>query len=70
MKTEANGQASLLSVCQVAAMMQISKRTVWRLLSSGELIAPIRIGGNTRWSRNDLENWIAEGCPPVAASQQ
>jgi len=33
-------QTSLLTAKQVAALMQISTRSVWRLLSSGELIEP------------------------------
>lgn len=53
----------LLSADQVAKLMQISIRTVWRLLSSGELIKPVRMGGNTRWRRAELEKWIEDGCP-------
>ena len=56
-------KTSLLTANQVAALMQISTRTVWRLLSSGELIEPLRIRGNTRWRRSELERWIDAGCP-------
>ena len=58
-------QPVLLSAAQVADLMQISTRTVWRLLSAGELIEPVRMRGNTRWRRAELESWIAAGCPPT-----
>ena len=57
--------SALLSVEQVATMLQVSPRTVWRLLSSGELIEPVRIRGNTRWRRDELDAWINDGCPPA-----
>lgn len=60
----------LLSVNQVATLMQVSKRTVWRLLSSGELIEPVRMRGNTRWRRAELEEWIEAGCPRVKPSEE
>lgn len=58
-----------LSVEQVASELQVSTRTVWRLLSSGELIAPVRIGGSTRWRRAELDAWLEEGCPAVTGSE-
>lgn len=63
-------QPALLSVDQVAALMQISTRTVWRLLSSGELIEPVRMRGNTRWRRVELEAWIESGCPRVGRAKE
>lgn len=59
-KPKKNG---LLNALEVAEYLKISKRTLWRLLSSGEVPEPIRFGGNVRWSVATLETWIAEGCP-------
>lgn len=61
---------ALLSVDQVAALLQVSTRTVWRLLSSGELIEPVRMRGNTRWRREELESWIESGCPRAESHQE
>lgn len=61
---------ALLSVDQVASLLQVSTRTVWRLLSSGELIEPVRMRGNTRWRRVELEAWIESGCPPADPHQE
>lgn len=70
MKISRFDKPTLLSANQVATMMQISVRTVWRLLSAGELIEPVRMRGNTRWRRRELEEWIEAGCPPVKADEQ
>ena len=51
-------EALLLTVQQVAAMLGLSRRTVFALTSSGKLPAPIRIGQRlTRWRRRDIETW-------------
>ena len=55
--------AALITAAQLARLMQISQRTLWRLVSAGKVIRPIRIGGNTRWRLNEVERWIADGCP-------
>ena len=44
-------------------MLGISKRTLWRLLSSKQIPEPIRIGGNVRWLLQNVEQWIERGCP-------
>ena len=52
----------LLTAGQVAEMLNISTRTLWRLKSAGKLPAAIRIGKSIRWRREDLNTWIEEGC--------
>lgn len=44
----------LLRVRDVADLLALSLRTVWRMAASGELPAPIRLGGSTRWRWGDL----------------
>lgn len=53
----------LISAEQFADMLQISTRTLWRLLSAGKLITPVHIGGSTRWRLEEVRQWIEEGCP-------
>ena len=62
LKVAANN-AMLISANQLAEMLQISERTLWRLLSSGQILPPVRFGGNTRWRFSDVEQWIEQGCP-------
>ena len=48
---------------QLAIMLQVSKRTLFRMRSAGRLPAPLRVGGVVRWRLLDVQNWIANGCP-------
>ena len=53
----------LLTVEQVAKLLQVSPRSVWRLRSAGEIPEPVKIGGTVRWIADELRHWIANGCP-------
>jgi len=59
---ESNGPI-LLPVGQVARLLGISSRTVWRRLSAGEMVEPVRIGASVRWRRRDIDEWVDQGCP-------
>ena|SRR5579872_6967483 len=48
----------LLSVQEVAAKLGTSSRSVWRMLSAGEIPAPIKIRGKTKWRAVDLQAMI------------
>lgn len=48
----------LLTVRQLAELLQVSTRTVWRMQSAGELPEPIRISHRVRWRRDDVEEWL------------
>lgn len=61
---------SLLSVEQVATMLSVSKRTVWRMLSAGQLVEPIYVRGNTRWRHAEIQKWIDAGCPAATTNEQ
>jgi excisionase family DNA binding protein len=54
---------ALLNADEVAAMLGISERTLWRLLSAGKVPEPVRFGRSTRWRLADVKEWIEEGCP-------
>jgi excisionase family DNA binding protein len=53
----------LVTARQVATILQVSNRTLWRMLSAKRLPAPIRVGGIVRWRVDAIETWIAAGCP-------
>jgi predicted DNA-binding transcriptional regulator AlpA len=57
-------QPDFITAKQLALKLQISKRTLWRKLSAGDLPSPVRVGGIVRWRLVDVEQWIADGCPP------
>lgn len=56
----------LATATQVAEMLCVSRRTLWRLVSGRKLPPPLRIGGAVRWRVGDIETWIAAGCPAPA----
>ena len=53
----------LINAEELARMMNISERTLWRLLSGGRLPQPVRIGRSTRWRLAEVVEWIERGCP-------
>jgi excisionase family DNA binding protein len=48
----------MIDVREVAEILSISTRSVWRLVADGELPQPIRFGRNVRWRLTDIEVWI------------
>lgn len=55
-------EEGLLTARQVASILNVSTRTLWRLKSAGKLPGAVRVGGSVRWRKNDLREWIAGGC--------
>lgn len=58
-------ESTLISVEQVAEMLSISVRTVWRLVSTHRIAPPLRIGRLVRWRLVDVVDWIKNGCPAM-----
>jgi excisionase family DNA binding protein len=61
--TLAESEPLLISADELARLLGVSARTIWRRLSSGDLLEPVHFGGVTRWRREEVKNWVAEGCP-------
>lgn len=51
----------LLTAKQVAILLAVSERTVWRLDSAGKLPRPVRLGGSVRWRSYETHLWMAAG---------
>lgn len=56
---------AMLTVHQVAQMLNCSVRHVYRLSDTGRMPSPVRLGALVRWNRTSIETWIAQGCPTV-----
>ena len=54
---------TLINANELAKILGISQRTIWRLIASGKLIQPIRIGKNVRWRLDQVNQWIENDCP-------
>lgn len=55
----------MLTVHDVARMLNCSARTVYRLADSGRMPRSVKLGALVRWPREVVEQWIAEGCPSM-----
>ena len=51
----------LLNDREVAAALNCSRSSVWRLTENGTLPRPLKISGMTRWRRSDIEALTAGG---------
>lgn len=60
-------KVELLSVKDVCEMLGCSRRTVYRLKDAGQMPMPLKINGMVRWRPDEVENWIACGCPEQRA---
>ncbi|KLU05883.1 hypothetical protein RISK_002515 [Rhodopirellula islandica] len=57
---------SLLSVTDVAEnYLNCSPRHIRRLVDSGRMPRPIKLGALSRFQRSVIEKWIEDGCPDV-----
>jgi len=56
-------QPAMLTVRDVARMLNCSARTVYRLTDAGTMPKPVRLGALVRWPRETIETWIRQGCP-------
>ena len=54
--TEADGE--ILTLEEVAAYLKAGKKTVYRLAQQGQ-IPSFKLGGTWRFSRSELDRWIA-----------
>ena len=52
----------LLTIRELAKVLKLSPRSIWRLVKNQELPAPVRIGGSIRWRADAITRWIDAGC--------
>lgn len=65
---EQNGSTEvpqLLTAARLAAILDISVRTLRRLQATGRLPHSIRLGGSVRWRAEEVQAWIDAGCPRI-----
>jgi predicted DNA-binding transcriptional regulator AlpA len=54
----------LINVDDLADILGISVRSVWRLHSANELPKPVNLRSSIRWRLADIQKWVDAGCPP------
>ena len=63
LRTSFPESSPLLSANDLARRLNVSRRSIWRWRSAGKLPAPVVVGRLIRWRRDEIERWIAAGCP-------
>lgn len=53
----------MLTAKDVARILNVSVRTVWRLKSAGRLPPSIGLGRSVRWCASEFMRWMERGCP-------
>ena len=53
----------MLDVGTVAKLLDCSGRHVYRLSDSDRMPRPLKIGSLVRWRKDDIRQWIDDGCP-------
>ena len=53
----------LIDVKTTAKLLNVSERTVYRLVDQQAAPAPVRLGTLLRWRLTELIEWIDNGCP-------
>jgi excisionase family DNA binding protein len=55
---------SLLTPDDLARVLQLSTRSVRRLVDQGHCPKPVKVSGRAiRWEPTAVQEWIASGCP-------
>lgn len=53
-----------MSPVDTAKLLGISRAQLWKLHAAGKVPLPVRLGSRApRWRRDELERWLAAGCP-------
>lgn len=58
---------AFLDAVEVADLFKCSTRHIYRLLDAGRFLPPTKLGALNRWSRDQVDRWIAAGCPDPAS---
>lgn len=56
----------LIDVVAVAAMLDVSDRTVWKMHYAGKLPPCVRVNRSVKWRLSDIERFIRLGCDMAA----
>lgn len=61
---------ALITAEDLAKLLAVSVRHIWRMADSGALPRALRLGRCVRWRRADIEEWIMKGCPTNATREE
>ena len=66
---EGSAEPLLITAEELAGLLNLSKRTLWRMRSAGSMPQPVKLGNSVRWVRVEILNWLKAGCPKSKARE-
>lgn len=65
------GNRRLIGIAEIMSdLVHVSRRSWLRLCEQGLAPWGVKLGGRRLWDREEVERWIAAGCPRVAEKTQ
>ena len=61
--TKQESRLRLINANELADILGISMRHLWRMKAAGELPKPVHLRNSVRWVLSDIERWLSMGCP-------
>ena len=61
----ATADLALLTVGDVARLLKLSQRQIWKLAKAKRLPAPLKLGRSVRWRTVDLARFLEVGADPA-----
>lgn len=55
--------AMLINAKELAEMLSVSARHIWRMKATGKLPKAVEIGNCIRWKLVEISDWLTMGCP-------
>ena len=62
-RQESHLSTALMDIQEVATLLKCSIRHIYRLIDTGRIPRPVKLGALVRWRRSVMETWLADGCP-------
>ena len=59
-------QDGFMTIGEIAEKLSCSVRHCYRLVETGAMPKPIKLGQLVRWPRKTIEAWMESGCKPCA----
>jgi len=53
----------LITANDLARLLNVGIRSIWRMNNAGHIPLPIRLGHSVRWNTAEVYAWMNAGCP-------
>lgn len=60
-----NNDSALVDVSTASRTCSLSRSAFYKFVKAGSAPQPVKLGRSTRWRRQELLDWIANGCPDL-----